>query len=81
MRREEVSREREREERARVAGRVDQEEKKDFKLLDGERASERARDGSSHDGAARGGVSAAAYLATLCILRCPRQEHEQFTAG
>lgn len=43
--------------------------------------SEQAGTGRPTTRRARGGVSVVAYLATLCILRYPRQEHEQFTAG
>lgn len=53
----------------------------DFKLSLAARTRERAGTGRPTTRRVRGGVSAVAYLATLCILRYPRQEHEQFTAG
>jgi len=52
----------------------------DFKLSLAARTRERAETGRPTTRRVRGGVSAVAYLATLCILRYPRQEHEQFTA-
>jgi len=53
----------------------------DFELSLTARTRERAGTGRPTTRRVRGGVSAVAYLATLCILRYPRQEHEQFTAG